>query len=100
MKLVSKFALALSLFAVTAAPAFAQSDEKPKKEKKKLEEEVILVGSDCTLCDLADKENAQIDIDIIHKSGRLWNRKMRFNEYISKVFNGFEVKKSNNKKSK
>ena len=34
MKLVSKFALALSLFAVTAAPAFAQSDEKPKKEKK------------------------------------------------------------------
>ena len=74
--------------------------EKPKKEKKKLEEEVILVGSDCTLCDLADKENAQINIDIIHKSGRLWNSKMRFNEYISKVFNGFEVKKSNNKKSK
>ena len=34
MKLVSKFALALSLVAVTAAPAFAQSDEKPKKEKK------------------------------------------------------------------
>ena len=35
MKLVSKFALALSLVAVSAAPsAFAQSDEKPKKEKK------------------------------------------------------------------
>lgn len=35
MKLVSKFALALSLVAVGAAPAaFAQSDEKPKKEKK------------------------------------------------------------------
>ena len=35
MKLVSKFALALSLAAVSAAPAaFAQSDEKPKKEKK------------------------------------------------------------------
>ena len=34
MKLVSKFALALSFAAVTAAPAFAQSDEKPKKEKK------------------------------------------------------------------
>jgi tetratricopeptide (TPR) repeat protein len=38
MKLVSKFALALSLFAVTAAPAFAQSDEKPKKEKKEKKE--------------------------------------------------------------
>lgn len=35
MKLVSKFGLALSLVAVSAAPAaFAQSDEKPKKEKK------------------------------------------------------------------
>jgi len=35
MKLVSKFTLALSLVAVSAAPAaFAQSDEKPKKEKK------------------------------------------------------------------
>lgn len=35
MKLVSKFALALSLVAVGAVPAaFAQSDEKPKKEKK------------------------------------------------------------------
>jgi hypothetical protein len=34
MKLVSKFALALSFAAVTAAPAFAQSNEKPKKEKK------------------------------------------------------------------
>ena len=35
MKLVSKFAFALSLVAVGAAPAaFAQSDEKPKKEKK------------------------------------------------------------------
>jgi hypothetical protein len=35
MKLVSKFALALSLVAVSAAPAaFAQSNEKPKKEKK------------------------------------------------------------------
>ena len=35
MKLVSKFALALSLVTVSAAPAaFAQSDEKPKKEKK------------------------------------------------------------------
>lgn len=34
MKLVSKFALALSLVAVSAAPAFAQSDDKPKKEKK------------------------------------------------------------------
>ena len=35
MKLVSKFALALSLVAVGAAPAaFAQSDEKPKREKK------------------------------------------------------------------
>ena len=35
MKLVSKFVLALSLVAVSAAPAaFAQSDEKPKKEKK------------------------------------------------------------------
>ena len=35
MKLVSKFALALSLVAVSAAPAaFAQSDEKPKKDKK------------------------------------------------------------------
>ena len=35
MKLVSKFALALSLVAVSATPAaFAQSDEKPKKEKK------------------------------------------------------------------
>jgi hypothetical protein len=35
MKLVSKFALALSLVAVSAASAaFAQSDEKPKKEKK------------------------------------------------------------------
>jgi len=35
MKLVSKFALALSLVAIGTAPAaFAQSDEKPKKEKK------------------------------------------------------------------
>ena len=35
MKLVSKFALALSLVAASAASAaFAQSDEKPKKEKK------------------------------------------------------------------
>lgn len=35
MKLVSKFALALSLVAVSAAPAaFAQSNEKPRKEKK------------------------------------------------------------------
>jgi len=35
MKLVSKFTLALSLVAVSAAPAaFAQSNEKPKKEKK------------------------------------------------------------------
>ena len=35
MKLVSKFALALSLVAVAGAPAaFAQSNEKPKKEKK------------------------------------------------------------------
>jgi hypothetical protein len=35
MKLVSKFALALSLVAVSAASAaFAQSNEKPKKEKK------------------------------------------------------------------
>ena len=35
MKLVSKFALALSLVAVSAAPAaYAQSNEKPKKEKK------------------------------------------------------------------
>lgn len=35
MKLVSKIALALSLVAVSAAPAaFAQSNEKPKKEKK------------------------------------------------------------------
>jgi tetratricopeptide (TPR) repeat protein len=35
MKMVSKFALALSLVAVSAAPAaFAQSDDKPKKEKK------------------------------------------------------------------
>ena len=35
MKLVSKFALALSLVAISAAPAaFAQSNEKPKKEKK------------------------------------------------------------------
>jgi len=35
MKLVSKFALALSLVAVSAAPAaFAQSNEKPKKDKK------------------------------------------------------------------
>ncbi|WP_397606251.1 hypothetical protein [Sphingorhabdus sp.] len=35
MKLVSKFALALSLVAVSTAPAaFAQSNEKPKKEKK------------------------------------------------------------------
>jgi tetratricopeptide (TPR) repeat protein len=35
MKLVSKFALVLSLVSVSAAPAaFAQSDEKPKKEKK------------------------------------------------------------------
>ena len=35
MKLVSTFALALSLVAVSAAPAaLAQSDEKPKKEKK------------------------------------------------------------------
>jgi tetratricopeptide (TPR) repeat protein len=35
MKLVSKIALALSLVAVSAAPAaYAQSNEKPKKEKK------------------------------------------------------------------
>lgn len=35
MKLVSKFALALSLASLVAAPAaLAQSDEKPKKEKK------------------------------------------------------------------
>ena len=35
MKMPSKFALALCLVAVTAAPAaFAQSNEKPKKEKK------------------------------------------------------------------
>ena len=35
MKLVSKFALALSLVAVAGAPAaFAQSNDKPKKEKK------------------------------------------------------------------
>ena len=35
MKLVSKFALALSFASLVAAPAaFAQSDEKPKKEKK------------------------------------------------------------------
>lgn len=34
MKLVSKFALALSLAALSTAPAYAQSDEKPKKEKK------------------------------------------------------------------
>lgn len=35
MKLVSTFAIALSLVAVSAAPAaLAQSDEKPKKEKK------------------------------------------------------------------
>ncbi len=72
--------------------------EKPKKKKK---EDIILAdGSDCTLCDLADKENAQINIDLTHKSGRLWNRKIRFNDYISKVFDGFKVKKSNNKKSK
>jgi hypothetical protein len=74
--------------------------EKPKKEKQKDEWDINYTGSDCTLCDLADKENAQINIDIIHKSGRLWNRKMKFNEYISKVFDGFKVKKSNNKKSK
>ena len=74
--------------------------EKPKKKNERIEEEIILAGSECTLCDLADKENAQINIDIIHKSGRLWNRKIRFNEYISKVFDGFKVKKSNNKKSK
>ena len=35
MKPVSKFALALSLAAISAAPAaYAQSNEKPKKEKK------------------------------------------------------------------
>lgn len=35
MKLVSKFAVALSLAALSAAPAaYAQSDDKPKKEKK------------------------------------------------------------------
>jgi hypothetical protein len=74
--------------------------EKPKKKKKEVKEEIFITGSDCTLCDLADKENAQINIDLTHKSGRLWNRKIRFNEYISKVFDGFKVKKSNNKKSK
>jgi len=72
--------------------------EKPKKDKK-VKDEIVITGSDCTLCDLADKENATINIDLNHKSGKLWNRKLRFNEYISKVFDGFKVKKSNNKKS-
>ena len=71
-----------------------------EKPKKKIEDIIFTDGSECTLCDLADKENAQINIDLTHKSGRLWNRKIRFNEYITKVFDGFKVKKSNNKKSK
>jgi len=77
-----------------------EKPKKLKKKKEKVEEEFVITGSDCTLCDLAEKENAQINIDIIHKSGRLWNRKIKFTEYISKVFNGLKVKKSNNKKSK
>lgn len=72
--------------------------EKPKKKMEK--EEIVIEGSDCTLCDLADKQNAEIHIDVIHKSGRFWNRNLKLNEYISKVFDGFKVKNSNNKKSK
>ena len=72
----------------------------PEKKPKKQKEEILLNGSDCTLCDLAEKENAQINIDLIHKSGKIWNRKVKFNEYISKVFDGFKVKRSKNKKSK
>ena len=73
---------------------------KPKKEKTKKEKtQVELLGSECTLCDLAEKDNAQINIDLTHKSGRLWNRNFNLNEYISKVLNGFKVQKvkSNNK---
>ena len=74
--------------------------DKKKCKKKKEKTEVELIGSDCTLCDLAEKQNAQINIDVTHKSGRLWNRKFNFNEYISKVLNGIKIKKvkSNNKK--
>jgi len=71
--------------------------EKPKK-KDKIDAEEIVLGPDCTLCDLADKENAQVHVDLIHKSGRLWNRKFKIGEYISKIFN--KERKSNNKKSK
>ncbi|MEC9303453.1 MAG: hypothetical protein VYD59_03310 [Bacteroidota bacterium] len=75
-------------------------NNKPKKEKKKKEKvQVELLGSECTLCDLAEKDNAQINIDLTHKSGRLWNRNFNLNEYISKVLNGIKLKevKSNNK---
>jgi hypothetical protein len=70
---------------------------KPKKDEK-IKTEIEIMGADCTLCDLAEKPNAKINIDLTHKSGRLWNRKFRFNDYISKVLDGFTVKKvkSNN----
>jgi len=76
--------------------------EEPEEEEEEEKVEEVVFGPDCTLCDLAEKENAQIHIDLLHKSGRLWNRKLKLGEYISKVFDwsSWKKRKSNNKKSK
>ncbi len=69
----------------------------PKEEAE--EEEVIThFDPDCTLCDLAEKENAQINVNIDFD-----NEKPQYNGYISKLFgNQINVKNkvSKNKKPK
>ena len=67
----------------------------PKEEEEEEEEEVIThFDPDCTLCDLAEKENAQINVNIDFD-----NEEPQYNGYISKLFgNTINVKRNSSKK--
>ena len=67
----------------------------PKEEVE--EEEVIThFDPDCTLCDLAEKENAQINVNIDFD-----NKEPKYNGYISKLFgNQINVKNKDSKNTK
>lgn len=67
--------------------------------KEELEEEEVIThfDPDCTLCDLAEKENAQINVNIDFD-----NEEPKYNGYISKLFRNqinFKNKVSKNMKS-
>lgn len=69
----------------------------PKEEAEVEEEEVIThFDPDCTLCDLAEKENAQINVNIDFD-----NEEPQYNGYISKLFgNQINVKSKVSKNKK